>query len=246
MYQIKEVPLTISGILKDSWKLYKNTLFYLLPWSFILSLVHVIPYFFGLIGFYQYSHGHLSFSWRGLFIYVALLIVESFFVAVIIYSLQLLATQQKLNYSEVFNLARKRFLNLYFALIIYFLAVNVGMILLVIPGIFLATILSMFLPFIILEGQDIYDAFVNSFKLVWGAWWQTFLVFLVPLMLSYLARSIIKYTPWVGGDWLHLVDIVVLMLMAPYFYSALLIQFHNLKYIKSLPKSVSDRPRVQS
>lgn len=241
MYKIKQIPLTISGVLKEAWYCYKSVLLYLLPWSFIIAIIHVISYLFGYMGIYHYSHGRLTFSWDGVLAFVALLVIESYFLVTLFYTLQQLTVDQALNFARLFQRSRTQFINLYLALISYFLIVNIGIFVFILPGLFLAVALAMFLPLIVVEEQSIYPAFVNSVKLVWGYWWQTFFVLMIPYLLSYLARSMIITSS--GRQWIYVVDVISLTLIAPYFYSVILIQYHNLKYLKSLPQLSSQGPR---
>jgi hypothetical protein len=247
MYKLKNVPLTISGILKDAWALYKPSFIPLLPSAIIISIIHIVPFLYGFVGFYEVSaKGHLVFSWLALMIYVGLLIVEAYFVGVLLYTAQLIATEQKLNHKVIFGYAKSQIFTLYFALLLYFLAINIGVFLLILPGIFIAILFSMFLPFIIIERQGIFPSFESSARLVWGYWWQTFFVIVIPYLLSYLLRNFVRFTPWTSQVWLLLIDAFILSLFIPYFYAILLVQFHNLKLIKSLPSPTSDRPRLQS
>ncbi len=247
MYQLKNVPLTISGILKDTWQLYKSSFKYTIPPAFIIAIVHIVPYLYGFIGFYHTTDdGGLTFSWLALCIYVVLLIVEAFFVAVLLYTMHSVATEQKVNYQAAFDLAKSELFSLYLSMLLYFLAVNIGVFLIIVPGIFAAILFSMFLPYIILERQKIVQSFDSSARLVWGHWWQTFFILVIPYVLSYALRNFARFTPWAGDQWLLLVDPLVMTFFIPYFYGILLIQFHNLKLIKSLPAPTSDRHRLQS
>lgn len=247
MYKLKNVPLTISGILKDAWELYKPSFKFTLPWSIMIAIIHVIPFLYGFVGFYQVNtKGSLSFSWWALLIYVILLIAESFFLAVMFYIMHLIATEQKINYKIVFEVAKSQIFNLYFAMLIYFLAVSFGIFLLVLPGVFAAILFAMFLPFIIVDRQTVIQSFASSARLVWGYWWQSFFVLAVPYIISYLIRNFIRFTPWAGYDWLTMGDAIILAVFVPYFYGILMVQFHNLKIIKSLPAPVGRSERMQS
>lgn len=247
MYTLKNAPLTISGILKDAWQLYKVSIKYLLVPAFIIAIVHIIPFLYGFIGFYVVNaKGGLSFSWLAMLIYVALLIVESFFIAVLFYTMHLKATEQPIDLKNVFDSAKSQIFTLYFALLIYFVAINIGVFLLIIPGVFAAVLFAMFVPFIVIDRQTVIQSFDSSRRLVWGNWWQTFFVMVIPYVLSYLLRNFAKFTPWTSNKWLLIGDMLILTAFIPYFYGILLVQFHNLKIIKSLPLPTSDRHRLQS
>ena len=245
MYKFLTTPLTISGVYKDAWRLYKTIFWYVLAWSLILAVIHVIPYLFKFVGFYkQEVTGHLTFSWVGLLGFLVLLLADTYFLAVLIYSIYSSATEQKIDNLKAFNLAKSQLLTLYFSLLIYFLAVLVGVVLLIVPAIFIGILFSMVPLYIVIDKLKLYQSFESSVRLVWGAWWQTFFILVIPYALTYFIRSLIKVVP--HHDWPVIVDIVLLTLLMPYFYAVLVIQFNNLKIIKSLPEPLTQQPRTQS
>ncbi|MBA2655141.1 MAG: hypothetical protein H0U71_08775 [Gammaproteobacteria bacterium] len=245
MYKLETDPLTTAGILKNSWSLYTTSLKYILVWSFIVSIVHIIPTLFGFVGFfYQDFSGHLEFSWWALLLFIVLLTVEAFFVAILFYNIYTIATEQKVNYKLSISTALTCLIPLYVAMVLYFVFVNVGMFLFILPAVFISISLVMFLPFIVIDRLNVYKAFEASARLVWGNWWQTFIVLVIPYAISYFLRSLFKITPW-GGEWLLFIEAIILTISMPYFYSALLIQYNNLKIIKSLPEPMAQPPRTQ-
>lgn len=247
MYKFKNVPLTISEILKEGWELYKPSIKPVLFWSFIIAIIHIIPFYLGYIGFYEIkANGGLSFSWTAVLVIGLLLFVESFFTTALFYPIYLIATGQKVTFKSVLDTARSLIFPIYFALLLYFLAVNIGVFLLILPAVFIGILFSMILPFIICERQSVIPAFRSSAKLVWGHWWQTFFALVIPYGGSYLIRNFARFTPWADHRWLLLGDALLLTFFMPYFYTVLLVQYHNLKYIKSLPSAISDRHRLQS
>ncbi len=246
MYRLNPAPLTILGILKNAWELYKTSLKYVLPWTFIISLIHVIPYSFNFVGFYQRKTvNHIEFSMLALLLFVVLLFFEAFFVSFVFYSMYSLATEQKANFFQSLRLASSRFIYLYLAMLIYHLSVNVGILLFLLPGVFLAIIFSMFSLYILIERESIYNSFEHSVKLVWGYWWQTFFVFLVPYLFAYLAIYVIKFVSLsTYGKWYLAGSIITLTFLLPYFYAELLVQYNNLKIIKSFPRPISKTSRI--
>jgi hypothetical protein len=246
MYKFESAPLTISGVLKDGWELYKVSLLYVLPLTFIIAIMHVIPFLFNIVGFYHvFTNGRMVFSLWALILYLVILFVEAFFIALLFYIMHSLATEQKTDFPGALKCAVIRLIPLYIALLIYFIFINIGMFLLLLPAIFAAIILSMFLPLIIIERKSIYNSFDSSVRLVWGHWWQTFFILVIPSLVSYLGRNLSQFSAWgMHGHWLLIVDVIILTLIVPYFYAILLVQYNNLKVIKALPKPISEQPRI--
>jgi hypothetical protein len=79
-------------------------------------------------------------------------------------------------------------------LLLYFLAMTIGMILLFVPGLFLAILLLPGAALIILRNAGVLDALRRSASLVWGSWWFTLGVLLV-LMLTVAAAFLLLVVP---------------------------------------------------
>lgn len=79
---------------------------------------------------------------------------------------------------------------------LYMLAVSLGFVLLVIPGLILMVTLMFALPLIVVEDRGVFESFGQSHKLVWGNWWRTVGEFTV-LMLIYLVPMILA--AFIGG-----------------------------------------------
>lgn len=246
MFKLETAPLTLSGIYKNGWELYKASIFNVLLWSFILAIIHILPLLYNYVGFYRISPDNsFHFSFVAFFVFLVLLVVESFFIILLLQGMYTTGTEQRVDYPATFSLARILLLNVYAGNIVYFALVNVGMLLFVIPAVFVAVIFVMYLPFLIFDKVSIYNAFSGSARLVWGSWWQTFFALFIPYALLYLVRNIGKVSPN-GNQWLYLFDLIMLTIVVPYIYAIIIVQYNNLKIIKSLPEAISQRPRTQS
>src|SRR5436190_9614034 len=96
-------------------------------------------------------------------------------------------------------------------------AVGIGFLLLIVPGLYLLTIWLVIIPAIMLEGRGVGDAFRRSRELVRGYGWSVFgvivLTFLIVVGVS-IAVSLVRNA--VGADWAgFVVNIVGESLTAP-------------------------------
>jgi hypothetical protein len=91
-----------------------------------------------------------------------------------------------------FVFARHRLLSLLWIDIIATVMIGVGLILLVIPAIYLFVALSVAVPVLMLEGQKGMAAISRSINLVAGRWWPTFGRLLVPLIIYIVSSSLIR------------------------------------------------------
>jgi hypothetical protein len=242
MYKLETKPLIVFGVFKSSWQLYKSVIFYILPITTLLTLAYVIPSYFGYIGLYRREPNNpFTFSTTALVFFLLLLIIEAYLIAVLFYTIYLHATETKIDHLVPYRYAAKILWPFYFVLLIYYAATDIGFAYIFLPAIFIAVLLSMCIPYALLEKQGLM-ALVSSARLVWGHWWQTFIALALPFFLIYIARNIIKFTSLMG-KWPFVVDTIFLILFSPYYYSVLFVQFMNLKTIRALPEPIKSEPR---
>lgn len=139
-----------------------------------------------------------------------------------------------------------------FATIIYLIAVMIGSILLLIPGIILMLSMSLYTVAIILDNKGFFESIKFSHSLVWGNWWRTLTIFTVPLLLMmglYFILMIIigaNITMIAGVStggldqaafmqtmlWFTLGSAVVNALVYPLLYAVTVVLYHDLKLRK--------------
>lgn len=162
--------------------------------------------------------------------------------AAIVYRIDNIAQQREDSFGEALGVGLKKFPAMLAALILYSLAVAVGSLLLLVPGIVLMLSLAFYPLFIVIEDLGGYAALKASHRLVWGHWWRTLSVYMAPgilAMIVYIALGLLAY-PLSGeanqagavnaGDILsNLLSAVVM----PYFYVLAYVVYHDLKLRKS-------------
>lgn len=122
-----------------------------------------------------------------------------------------------------------RYLTLVTATVVVFIPVMIGALLFVLPGVFIA-VLVMFVPFNIIFNNDNWlEAIKKSFKLVWGNWWRTLGVIIVPgiaiAIIQQIIASMFAFSPWLN----LLVLAVIVAALNPYIYAVVLLQFNDLR-----------------
>ena len=91
---------------------------------------------------------------------------------------------------DVWNYAKDDILPVLGAGILSTLVVLVALVFLVIPGIYLAVVLSLMAPIIVYERKSIGDAFSRSFFLIKEKWWSTFGLIVVAAIIQYVISMI--------------------------------------------------------
>ncbi len=79
------------------------------------------------------------------------------------------------------------------AAILYSLAVSIGFMMLVIPGLILMVTLLFFQVLIVVDGEGIIASLTQSHRLVWGNYWRTTAVILVPFFILYALFLVVAF-----------------------------------------------------
>jgi hypothetical protein len=135
------------------------------------------------------------------------------------------------------------------AAVLYTLAVSIGFLLLVIPGLILMVTMLFFQVLIVVDDEGIIASLKRSHNLVWGNYWRTTAVILVPFFIIYALIMVVAIiagsigalsTPEVMHSQIQMtfgiVDIiiaVVSVLMVPLLDAVFIAQVNDLKLRKS-------------
>ncbi|MFT3742381.1 MAG: hypothetical protein QM752_06950 [Gammaproteobacteria bacterium] len=104
--------------------------------------------------------------------------------------------------------------------------------------IYVSLLVVFFLPLILLDHYKIRESIVLSIKLVYGNWWDTFLVFLVPGLLSFfclLIGSLIAGLTVQNPFATNLTMVFLLTFLYPLLFSTLLVLYNDLKLRQIIP-----------
>jgi hypothetical protein len=135
------------------------------------------------------------------------------------------------------------------AAILYFLATSVGLVLLVIPGLILMITLLFFQVLIVVDDEGIIASLKRSHNLVWGNYWRTTAVILIPFFIIYALIIVVAIVAGMLGAMtaaeampghMHttfgLMDVVIAglsVLMVPFIDAIFIAQVNDLKLRKS-------------
>jgi ABC-type multidrug transport system fused ATPase/permease subunit len=98
------------------------------------------------------------------------------------------------------------------------IAVGIGLLLLIVPGLFLLTIWAVVAPVVVLERKGAFDAFGRSRELVRGHGWQVFGVIVVLFLLQFIVTAVIQAIANGVSDSFAayaMSDLIVRLLVAP-------------------------------
>lgn len=229
-------PLPINELFKKSWNLYKPTLKYVWIWSLFNTALFLLIDLLDLktVGsFIQWKH--FSFEINITIFFIVFFLTWSFFRTVIMVHMHYYAIKRPHAFSKSIIISLKKLLPVTIASLVYQLFIFGGLFLFIIPGIYFGIVFFMYLPILIFEDESWIQSFIKSFKLIAGSWWETFMLIVLPTAAIYLIRELIRRYFFYNAPMLT-ICIILLILIIPYSYALLLIQYHNLKVKVRLAK----------
>lgn len=118
------------------------------------------------------------------------------------------------------------------------IAIGIGLLLLIVPGLYLLTIWAVLAPVIVIERKDALSSFGRSRELVKGYGWQVFAVILVLFVLQFVVTAVIQALASSIADSVvgySVADLLVRLLVAPLSAIAAAVLFFELKALRGEP-----------
>lgn len=175
-------PQLISEVLDTAFKIFSASLLKVLPYGMLITLAGQ------LVNIYNLVTGRLV---RRLFpqdptgwvLYALGMILTLTLWAALILRQRAIAQGAPVAMQAEIAAAVRRLPVLVLVAIFNVIAVGVGFVLLVIPGVYLLIALWMAVPVLVLENTGPVDAVKSSLRLVHGHWWRTFAILLVTIAI---------------------------------------------------------------
>jgi hypothetical protein len=172
----------MSGVIGESWTMYRAHLVHLITIAFVVYVVAaVIEAALGLLGAV------------GLLLAAVVSIIAAFLLqAALVKAVEDIRDGRvDLSLAETVQAARPAVGRVAIASILAAFAITIGLILVIVPGLYLLTIWAVLVPVIVLEGAGIGDAFGRSRELVRGFGWNVFVTLVIVFALLILASIVI-------------------------------------------------------
>jgi hypothetical protein len=250
-------PQSIGKILDDGFKFYLRNLLKILPLSFlaVVTPVVVLIVFLGLDTYLSLGGGQLDpattdfgalFASLGIGMVIAMLLAVVFYTAMF-YKLAGEAKDHAIGIGASLGLGAKAAIPLLITGILYSIAVTLGFILLVIPGIIVMVSLVLYMPAFTMDNAGIIGSLKKSHNLVWGNWWRTLVILSVPTIIllvilggiGILSAALIGFSVSQSeGDFLQyqlmleVAQYIINVFLAPLFPALMIILYHDLKLRK--------------
>jgi hypothetical protein len=209
-------------IVREAWELYKA------HWRTFVPLALIVYIVLGLITLVF----ALILGWLGVLIGALASIVGTFWLqGALVEAVQDVRDgKQDLSIGETFRRVQPRLPALIVAGVLAGIGILIGLVLLIVPGLFLLTIWSLIVPTIVLEGKSAGESFGRSRELVKGNGWSVFGVIVITIAVMIVARIIVSVlTFWLpDGVDTFVSDVISNTVVAPFFAVALTLMYFAL------------------
>jgi len=192
------------AFIRSEWKTLFGMIFKLAGPALVIVLIAYIYYMqttlgsMGTAGFLGSSGFTFSFVVALLVLFIAGVVYNSLLYGTVIgYIKSYIKNDGEINKEEISSEVKKNFSGLLGMSILVGLMVGFGLVLCVIPGIYLGVALSTVYCIYIFEGKDVTDSINYSFKLVKDNWWMTFAILLVMGILYYLVLIVFQIPQYI-------------------------------------------------
>jgi hypothetical protein len=171
-----------TAVVRDAWELYKA------HWRTFVPLALIVYVILGVISWLLGA----VLGWLGVLIAGLASIVGTFWLqgALVEAVRDVRDGRQDLSLTEMFARVRPRLPTIIVAGIIAGVAIVIGLILVIVPGLFLLTIWSLIIPVIVLEGRSAGESFGRSRELVRGYGWSVFGVIAITIGVLIVASIV--------------------------------------------------------
>lgn len=241
MYQLATAPRGIGQVLDSIIQLTRTSFLRMLPYAILTTLVSALPF-----GYLLYS-GVLDnpalafqvvFSWTYWLTILVMFPVSFLLYGASIVRMESIAQGADVGLGASFRAALPRILALIGGMLGFMLAIGVGFVLLLIPGIYLMGSLFLFVPAVVLDGKGPIESLNHSHKLVKGNWWRlatiggiAFIIFyLVYLVAAVVVGFVMGFRGAADPAFVFMIDMVSTLvgglLMMP-FFSAIYVELYR-------------------
>ena len=216
-----------QGVLGEAWALYKR------HWQHLFSIAFIVYAITSLIGLILVA----TLTWFGAILAAIISLVAYFWVqgALITAVDDIRDGRADLSIGETFQRVRPRLGSIIVGGILLGLAIGIGILLLVIPGLLALTWWSMVIPVIVLEGRSAGESFGRSRDLVRGYAWNVFGIIILTFLILIAFEIVLGIVLSPVADWLQsfISDVITGTIATPYAIAAWSILYFRLRDAKA-------------
>lgn len=227
MFSFASTAQSIGEVLNDSFKLYRLTVLKVLPIAALSLLIGAIP---NLSGFSLSSPSPNTAALIMLVLTLVITLLAALAMsAILIQGMYVLALGRENKWEDAARVIMSKLSSIFCVFIFSSAVMVLGFTALFFPGVFVSILLLFCMPLVILDDCGWMDAIKKSCQLVWGNWWNTFFVMIVPMLISIFLIAVITAIAKNNSILLAVMNVVVMSFFTPFFYAVVLVQLNNLK-----------------
>lgn len=188
-------PQGIGGVLDTAFQLYKSSLAVVWPISLLLAIVSMPPTLYWMFSDRAVPDSSsvgasmgMSMNFDaadplGSIIGLISAILTMWAMSALYLKQRAVGVGEQLGLGDALKMALKRLPPLLGASFLFMLAVVIGLVLVLVPGLILMVSLMLYMALLLFENKGAVDSLTGSHKLVWGNWWRSSAILSVAMML---------------------------------------------------------------
>lgn len=193
-------PQGIGGVLDTAFQLYKSTLGVVWPIALLVAVLGLAPFVYLMfVGVPMFDPTATTVPDPSVFtnMMIAILITvipSTWGMSAMFLKQEAIGAGGELATGTAFQTALQRLPAMIIAVILYMVAISVGLVLLIVPGVILVLSLMLYMSLVLFERKGPIDALVGSHRLVWGNWWRTAAILTLTgilMMVIYIAVAFV-------------------------------------------------------
>ncbi|HMD92327.1 MAG TPA: hypothetical protein VKG80_06765 [Trebonia sp.] len=212
----------LSGVLGEAWTLYRRHFAHFILISFVVYLVIA-----AINALLSWGAGSIGAFIGLIFTIFAVFLLQSALVKAV---QDVRDGRADLNLGETLSAALPFVGSVALASILASIAIVIGLVLIIIPGLILLTFWSLIVPWIVLGGSGAFDSFGRSWRTVRGYGWHVFgtyvVVFLILIVGEIVLSAILLALPFAWRSFIS--TIVVDSLVAPFIATVVTLVYYRL------------------
>lgn len=221
-------PLTIKEIWRNSFQLYRRSFSQTWYLGMMIGAVITISLLVNMI----YLDKGLIFKTASVAISLTITLVVIYLTALMLFRIHSIAKDQTTSLTEAITFINSRYLKIAMAALIVLIFSSLGMLALLLPGIFIFVLFTMVQPLVLFDDEGVIDALKGSYKLVWGSWWHTFTVIFPLILINYWMSFAVQYAVAQHNWYIACSNLLLTVLFYPLFYACIIVIFSDLKLRK--------------
>ncbi|MDF1655907.1 MAG: hypothetical protein P1U34_12435 [Coxiellaceae bacterium] len=216
---------TVKQLIANSVMLYRASLSRVLLVSFFSALITTaVNHIPGSLALANSTGGQ---RWLVIIAMIISVFVVCYAAIIIMHQMMSVGRGEPVPLSTSIAYAHPRVLGLTMAMVVIYFLTAIGMVMFVIPGLFVITVTSMVMPLVIFKQVKPFAAIKASFELVWGNVLRTFGVIITPNALIFVILTFGKLMH-LPELLLSILEVIVMFILGPWVYAAALVMYNEL------------------